>query len=635
MRVIIAEKPSLARAIVDGLRLRAEKRDGYMQADGMCVTWVFGHILELEDASAYNPEWKRWTDKTLPIRVRDWQYRVTEPKQMGVIADLLKRASEVVHAGDPDREGQLLVDEVLHHLRWRSKTLRLLLNATDGASVRKAWESMRPNSEFQPLYRAGLCRQRADWLVGINGTRAATVLATTNGAMVPIGRVMTPTLALVVRRDRAIEGFVPQDFWRICIDVQTSTGQRARLVHDPVEHITDKALAAAIARRMDGAVVDLKVEREKKSERPPLPWHLGEYQRAMQKRFGLRLSQSLEILQSLYEKSLVSYPRTDCRYLPSEQKDQAIPIALALYQGSLQDWQVAAMERNKELLRPKDWIYDSAKVEEHHGIVPTGATPKPGSLSDNERRCFDAVVEHFCKTLLPSHEYLQTTISTTDDEGRVFRATHSESLNWDRSWRSLTPRKQEGEDREGGGQSLAGIEPGRAMVVGTDLAAGKTTPPEHYTEASLAQDMESVAKYATHEKIKARLKETSGIGTAATRSAIIDKLKRYGMIEEFKKSSKGKSQAMLRSTPFGREVVDAVPASLSDPALTATWEEALNMIAKGQYSDTDFMDKIDDYVERIVVALRALAQDKKIRSTPPESRQPHSQARSRSTRRAA
>lgn len=614
MKVVIAEKPSLGRAIAEGLGMRFQASDGVLRSPDLAITWVFGHILELADAHEYDSKWKSWSAQTLPIKIEQWRYKVSEPKQLRIIADLLRQADEVIHAGDPDREGQLLVDEVLHYLKWKGPTKRLLLNATDAASVRKAWQAIKPNSDFEPLYRAGLCRQRADWLVGINCTRAATLLASNNGSLIAVGRVMTPTLALVVQRDRSIEGFEQREFWKVAADLQTDCGQRVRLVHDPAEHIFDKSIASAIARSVQGQTVSLQVKQEKKTERPPLPWHLGDYQRAMQKRFGLKLAQSLQILQGLYEKKLVSYPRTDCRYLPEEQKDQAVPIAKGLYGLSLQDWQVRAMRHNEARLAPKSWIYDNSKVAEHHGIIPTGMSPKGVDLSETERKCFDAIVEHFCKTLLPNYEYLQTTVSFTDDAARVFQASAQQPLNWDESWKCLIPKDEQEQAK------LPPIKGRSARVLGTELISGKTTPPAYYTEATLAQDMEAVAKYATDERIKARLKETSGIGTAATRSAIIEKLKRYGMIEEFKKSEKGKAQAFIRSTVFGRQVIDAMPKSIKDAALTATWEEALNMMAQRQYNDADFMSKIDHYVDRLIENMRALPPQKRV-SEPPSVRE--------------
>lgn len=614
MRLVIAEKPSLGRAIAEGLgrKFTNAANGGALESGDLVITWVFGHILELSSAEAYNPKWKSWRQEDLPIKIDNWLYEVKEPKQLKIIANYLKQADEVVHAGDPDREGQLLVDEVLQYLKWRGATLRLLPHATDAVSIKKAWAGMKSNNDFKPLFHAGLCRQRSDWLVGINGTRAATQLATTNGALVPIGRVMTPTLSLVVQRDLEIENFVAKEFWKVAADVKTECGHTVRLTHDPKERIHDKALATQLAKSLQGRTVQLLVTKEKRQEKSPLPWHLGDFQREMQKRFGWKLAESLQVLQHLYEKKLVSYPRTECRYLPEEQAGEATQIAMRHAGMALKDAKLGAFERIKSQLKPKPWVYDNKKVAEHHGIIPTLVVPDAGKVGDKEMRAWAAIVEHFCKTLLPNYEYLETTIAFEADGGRTFALSGKAALNWDDSWRCLEPRPEDAQ--------LPAVRSNSGRVVGTELIVGKTTPPDSYTEASLSGDMESVAKYATDERIKAKLKETSGIGTAATRAPTIEKLKRYGMIEEFKKSAKGKSVAHIRSTTFGRQVIGAMPTSLKDAALTATWEDALSMIAGNTYSTDDFMTKIDGYVDRVVQAMRALPAAKRISEAPRQGR---------------
>lgn len=597
MRLVIAEKPSLGRAIAQALPGRAEPvRKGEQAVALRCgevtVTWAFGHLLEMAAPEAYDPRYKRWSVQDLPIVPQQWQLVEKEPAQLRVIAGLLKQAREVIHAGDPDREGQLLIDEILQHLGWRGPTKRLLLNATDEDSVRKAWAALQSNERFAPLFQAALCRQRADWLIGMNASRAATLLLTQANQLVPVGRVMTPTLALVVARDRAIECFVEQTFYKLVATVRTTDGKQLELEYDPEPHLFDRALAQQLAAALQGQRVRLSVQSRKAQERAPLPWHLGDFSRVMQKRLGLTLARSLAVLQSLYEKQLASYPRTDCRYLPAEQKPQACAV---LKKTVLQ----ALPEKGRQVLsleadwKAKDYIYDSSKVAEHHGLVPTGKLPQAGALSREEEVAWQALVEHFARTLLPHHEYIETTVGF-EAQGCAFARKARTSLNWEQSWRLFDDRPEE--------VALPKLaDAAQAVIESVRLQEGKTTPPQRYTEATLAADMEAAAKFATDERIKARLKETSGIGTAATRAAIIEKLKAKGMLAVIKK---GKT-AELVSTPFGREVVDAMPRALVDVGLTAAWEEALNEMAAGRYEPEEFMRRVLVLLEKILQQMRA------------------------------
>lgn len=596
MRVVIAEKPSLGRSIAEGIGARFEPvRDGNqvvaLKSSNVTVTWAFGHILEMAPPQHYDERLAKWRLEDLPIVPKHWALVEKVPQQLKVIRGLLRKANEVVHAGDPDREGQLLIDEILHYVGWRGKTLRMLPHATDPQSIRKAWGKLEPNERYQPLYEAALCRQRADWLVGMNASRAATLLLTAQNQLVPIGRVMTPTLALVVRRDREIESFVSRPFWAVVAHCRTSSGQQLDLVHDPQPHIFDRAQAARLARSLKGRAVVLSVATKEVVERAPLPWHLGDFQRAMQKMHGMNLQRSLDVLQSLYEKQLVSYPRTECRYLPEEQKGDAVRILSATLQQALPAPEASAVQALREQWRPKDYIYDNAKVAEHHGIVPTGKVPKEGSLTPQEHAAWVAVVRHFAKTLLPHHRYEETEVSF-EHEGARFVLKGKRSLNMAQSWRVLEPVND---------ALLPSVADGeQALVEQVGLKEGKTTPPQRYTEASLAADMEAIAKYVTDERIKAKLKETSGIGTAATRAAIIEKLKQKGMLQTRKEGR----AACIVSTPFGREVVDALPATLTDPGLTAVWEEALQQIAQSQYDAGMFMQRIEHTVTRLIARFR-------------------------------
>ncbi|MCX8016297.1 MAG: DNA topoisomerase [Rhodocyclaceae bacterium] len=595
MRLIIAEKPSLGRSIAQALQqsfkpIKRGDQTVALQGQDCTITWVFGHILELAQPHEYDARYKRWSTQDLPILIQDWKLVAKEPAQLKLIGQLLRRADEVVHAGDPDREGQLLIDEVLQHLGWRGKTLRLLPHATDEQSLRKAWSRLQPNEKFRPLYEAALCRQRADWLVGINASRAATLLLTSANQLVPLGRVMTPTLALVVQRDRAIENFRPQTFWRVAVRVRDEAGHTAELLYDPQPHLLDRAKAEQILKALKpGSTAVLHVRTRRAQERAPLPWHLGDFQRAMQQACGTTLQQSLQILQHLYEQQLVSYPRTDCRYLPEEHKASAVALLLKTLPALGQ--QAAPVRALQASLQPKDYIYDNRKVAEHHGLVPTGKVEGLQQLTALQQRAYCLIVQHYAKTLLPHHDYEETELQL-QAAGVEFGAKGRRSLNWTSSWRLFEPLKEE---------MLPPFAHGCTVwLQAAELKQGTTTAPQRYTEATLAADMEAVAKYVTDERIKARLKETSGIGTAATRAAIVEKLKEKGMLQT---QRKGKT-AELISTPFGRQVVDAVPRILTDVGLTAAWEEALEAVAQQRYDAKEFIERVQRMVASLVQRMR-------------------------------
>lgn len=591
-RVIVAEKPSLARAIAAGIDGPRQSFDGYIRVGDTIITHCFGHLYELADPGSYNPEWKKWSLETLPITLQRDRWRlIPRPDakaQIGVIAKLLSNAKSVVNAGDPDREGQMLVDELLEELGWTGPTQRLLLHDTTPASVRKALASMKPNVEFAALYEAAKCRARADWLVGMNLTRAASQKM---GLTASMGRVQTPALALVVRRDLAIEGHTSSAFYTLAADAANGY-DTITLTHD-TEHdrITDKALADGLAARLKGQTVNVSVTEKTITENAPMPHKLATFQKEAEARFGWTVAKALKALQAAYEQQLVSYPRTDCAYLPEEQARLAVPSVVRIL-GAGHFPQVKPLAAH---LAPSGRVYDDKKVEQHHGLTPTSRLPDAGTpATDDAYRAWLIVTEQFIKSLLPAYRATVKEASFIF-EGRLFKATGEEPTNLAQSWRALEPKK--GRDGEpilplrtalGHGQSA----PSRVTAVA--VKQGKTTPPKPYTEATLVADMSAVHKFVDDPKIKGLLKENAGIGTPATQGSIIETLKQRGYLE-LTTMGRGK-KLYLRSTRFGRYLIANMPRVLSDPGVTALWEEQLNAIAAGGASAEDFMARIDKYI---------------------------------------
>lgn len=589
MRLFIAEKPSLARAIAGGLGKITDKSDNHIEVGRDWITWCYGHILELAAPEAYDPAYARWSLEALPITVpRDGWKLVVKPDakaQFNAIGKLLRMADEVVNAGDPDREGQMLVDEVLEAHRWAGKTSRILIANTTPDGVRSAMKKLQPNADFRPLFEAAMCRSRADWLVGMNLTRAASKRI---GPMTSIGRVQTPTLALVVQRDLAIEGHTSTNYYPLHAHVQTTQGGFVA-VHDPKEgRITDPKEAKAIAAALTGTTVPLTMVNKQERVNAPLPFELSSFQSAAEDAYGWGAKESLEVLQSLYEKQLVTYPRTACPYLPAEFAGIARRMAEAIIAtGMLPPGADALLPH----MAPKPSIYDDAKVEEHHGVIPTLRMPGddlPPKLRDGWR----LVARRFLQTLLPNLVKDVTEVFFSHEE-RKFTSRGEVLVNHAESWMALEPPKEKREDVPP--LSLRGpVTKGDVRQV--DIKTGKTAPPKRYTEASLIADMKSVGKFVDDPKLKAILKETSGIGTAATHAAIIETLK---MRQYVTLVGKGKAKQIV-STPFGRYVINNLPKALRDPGITAAWEDMLEKIAKGAADPGSFMAKIEAYVAKYV-----------------------------------
>lgn len=582
MRLFIAEKPSLAKAIAANFAAQMQK-NGYIEVSGNdAVAWCYGHMLESLKPEEYDKKWSTWSLDNLPIHVDDWRLkpRKDAEKQLKVLGELLKKATVVINAGDPDREGQLLVDEVLNYYGWKGKTLRLLLNATDRESVDKAIKSMRSNTEFRNLSEAALCRSKADWLVGMNLTRAATKTFGKD-KLVSVGRVQTPTLSLVVKRDLEIENFKPQTFYTLVAEVKT-TGGTVKMEHAPKEdRIVDRKIATALADSLKGKTVALSVERKKSRELAPMPYMLATFQKDAEKLLGMGAQEALDTLQQLYEAQVTSYPRTDHEGLPPEQASNALKIASAVINAGF----VKEAKGLIPLMQPSKRIYSLPKDAEHHGLVPTGK--KPGNLPAKLMKAYELVCRRFVLGLLPDYEFEETTASFVHEK-RKFACSGEVPLNAAKSWRALEPKKT--------APLLLNGAPKEGKVLDVAVGTGKTTPPKPYTEATLIADMRSVAKFVTDPKLKAILKDTSGIGTAATQAGVIETLKKRGFIETSRKK--------LVSTGFGREVIAKMPKAMTDPGVTAAWEDALGLIASGKYQPQDFMTRTALFVSSQLSRLR-------------------------------
>lgn len=581
MRLFIAEKPNLAKAIANGLG-NGRTDSGCIRCGHDVVTWCFGHMLELAWPQDYKPEYSQWRREHLPIIPDQWQYKVRKDaaKQLAIIGSLLREADSVVNAGDPDREGQLLVDEVLEHCGYRGPVARIWLASLDDLSVKKALEKLSDNAVHAPLRDAARARSLADWLVGINATRAMTIKGREGGRSetLSLGRVQTPTLALVVARDREIASFKPVDFFVLRAALAHAAGEftatfvpaETQAGLDASGRLVDFTQVAAVLERVNGAEgVVAESLRENKSKAAPLPHSLSSLQKAASAQLGMSAQEVLDIAQSLYERKLTTYPRTDCRYLPGEQFDGAAAVLAAL--STLPGLEQIAGTADVSL---KSAAWNTQKVTAHHAIAPTGELP-PDDLKAAERDLYLMIATAFCLQFHPPMRYeaRKITVNLADTRWEVTGRRMA-----DAGWTAFS-RDEEDEQEEA---SLPPVEQGDAVTCRTvESVRKKTSPPSRYSEGTLIEAMANVHRFVGDADAKATLRETKGIGTEATRAKVLETLKERGYLALDKKS--------IISTPLGREIIDLTPPALKDPITTAEWESRLEAIAQGKETLDDFL----------------------------------------------
>ncbi len=596
-RLFLCEKPSQGRDIARVLGANG-KGDGCLRGSGITVTWCFGHLLEMASPEGYGEQYKRWSLDSLPILPEHWRLEVKKDarKQFRIIKTLLGDASEVVIATDADREGETIAREVLQLCRWQGPLSRLWLSAMNEASIRKALAELRPGEQTQPLYWAGLGRARADWLVGMNLTRAYTVIGRAQGhdGLLSVGRVQTPTLRLVVDHDRAIESFRSVPYWDVLVDFTSEHGRfRARWI--PHESITDtegrcideraaRNLAQGLAGKQ-GIVADIETKRHR--EPPPLPYDLGTLQQEADRRFGLGAQEVLDKVQALYEThKAVTYPRTDCPYLP-ESMLQDVPTVLEALCQSDSDF-TAVVESVDMSLRSRAW--NDSRITAHHAIIPTTAPADISRMSDSELQVYDLIRRRYLSQFHHAHEYDRTRVSVSVED-ELFQATGRRVLI--KGWKSLyaSTRQDAGEDVDD--QELPQMDKSAAYSVATaEVVAKQTKPPARFTEGTLIAAMKNAGRLINDERLRKVLKATSGIGTDATRGGIIKTLLDRGFLVKRKKH--------LYSTDTARALIDALPAPVKDPGTTALWEQALDEIAQGRGNLDEFVRRQAEWVSQLV-----------------------------------
>ena len=602
MILYIAEKPSLGRALAEVLPKPHHKGEGFIRlGNGDVVSWCIGHLLEQAQPDAYDPAFKQWRREHLPIIPREWKLEAKAKTrgQLAVLKKLLKEADAIVHAGDPDREGQLLVDEVISFCgvpaTRREAVRRCLISDLNPAAVRRALDSLRPNRDFVPLSVSALARSRADWLYGINMSRLCTIAGRSQGyqGVLSVGRVQTPVLGLVVRRDREIDAFEPRSYYEVLALLQTEGGERFKAKWQPSDacqpwqdeegRVLSRALAENVIRRITGQPGRvLRAERQRQRQAPPLPYNLSALQIDAARRFGLSAQQVLDTCQALYERhKLITYPRSDCRYLPEEHFSQAGAVTGALARVCPE---LAPALAGADLAR-RGKAWDDKKVEAHHAIIPTARTMDGDRLSATERHIYHLIARQYLAQFYPHWQYDDRQLEIEIAGGRFLARARQQVAP---GWKALfaKPDQREPEEDPELQAALPELREGDELLcLEGELLDKLTQPPRYFTDATLLSAMTHIARYVTDPGLKKILRETDGLGTEATRAGIIELLFGRGFLR--------REGRQIRATEAGRQLIASLPEAASTPDMTARWEAALDAISRKEGSYQAFMAELE------------------------------------------
>lgn len=618
MKLFLCEKPSQGRDIAAVLGA-TEKKGGYLSGSGVAVTWGFGHLLEQASPDVYGEQFgKPWRADVLPVLPTQWQMQIKpESKaQFEVIRALLRQADSVVIATDADREGEVIAREILDYCHYQGHVERLWLSALDEASVRAALAAIKPGHETYPYYLAGLGRSRADWQIGMNLTRLYTVKARDSGYgnVLSVGRVQTPTLNLIVERDRHIAGFVPMPFFVVTLALASNQQAfqaqwvPAAAYCDEEKRCIQQGIAQQVAQlcQQAGIASVTEIETKRETVSAPLPFDLGTLQQQCSKRWGLGAKQVLDIAQALYEThKATTYPRTDCGFLPTSMLSEVPAVFSALVKSDTAISTVLARLQPGFVSR----AWNDKKITAHHGIIPTKQPCDLGKMSEVERQVYQLIRQHYLAQFLPVYEQDATRVSLLCG-GQLFKTRGTIVVV--PGWKVLFEKELEGDEaqEDTDNAQLPPLQQGtQCQATGATVKPLQTKPPEHYTEGTLIAAMKNAAQFVTDPRLKKILKENAGLGTEATRAGVIETLLARGFI-----TKKGKS---LRAAVVAAELMDVLPMPLKDPGMIALWEQALDDIAEGKMSLEDFMAKQSAWTAQLVEKGRQQAINITVPPSPP------------------
>lgn len=575
---------------------------GYMEGNGYCVTWTFGHLCELKEPSDYTPMWRHWSLSRLPMIPPKFGIRVKNDqgvqRQFEVISRLIEQCDEIINCGDAGQEGELIQRWVMQKAGCRKPVKRLWVSSLTDEAIIEGFAKLRPQEDLETLYTAGLCRAIGDWLLGMNATRLYTGKYAARGQILSVGRVQTPTLALVVSRQKEIEKFVPKDSW----ELRTKYRDTVFIFTGPAFETEEKGRLALEA--LAGQPLEIsEVSKKRGKEAPPRLFDLTSLQVEANKKFGMTAEETLRTAQSLYEKKLTTYPRVDTTYLPDDvyPKCPGILRALKPYASLTSKVTAAALKKNKK-------VFDNSKVTDHHAIIPTGQ-PLPPGLSMEEKRIFHTIALRFIACFYPDSVFEQTTVQAKSGKSE-FKATGR--VIKEKGWKEVYEDKREGSKNKDGQDSAnasdASILPvfkkGESGPHAPFLAKKTTQPPKYYTEGTLLKAMETAGSTVEDEELREALK-ANGIGRPSTRAAIIETLKRRGYIVQDRKS--------LKATPAGVELIGLIHEELLKSAkLTGIWEGRLRQIERGEYKADEFIEQLKKMVVQITESVMRDPENRRI-----------------------
>ncbi|ROV61948.1 DNA topoisomerase III [Vibrio ponticus] len=611
-RLFIAEKPSLGRAIAAALPGPKKNEQGFIRCgNGDVVTWCIGHLLEQVEPDVYDERYKKWNLNDLPIVPEQWQLRPRKSasKQLTVVRKLLKESAQIIHAGDPDREGQLLVDEVLDYCKVsqskKQSAQRLLISDLNLPAVKRAIGSMRSNRDFIPLSVSALARSRADWLYGMNMSRAYTLLGQKAGyqGVLSVGRVQTPVLGLVVRRDEEIENFVPRDYFSLhalipyhgefgAFDIRAKwqPSDACKPWQDEEGRVLNRKLVENVASRIANQPAKVTESQQKQTKQAaPLPYSLSALQIDVAKRYGMSAQQVLDTCQSLYEKhKLITYPRSDCRYLPQEHYAQASSVCQAIAHNAKE--MSAAVNGADLALKSKAW--NDKKVDAHHAIIPTPKQASVNGLSGNEMKVYQMIARQYLMQFYPPAVYAEAKL-VFDIAGGVFVAKGRQLVA--AGWKALMGKA---DDDDAGVDNVPPLAEGTVLTCREgEIKQHQTEPPKHFTEATLLQAMTGIARFVEDKELKKILRETDGLGTEATRAGILDTLFKRQLL-----TRQGKS---ILSSPAGRGLIHALPNESTYPDMTANWEHQLQGMAERNHAYQPFMQALQERITNLMTQVKS------------------------------
>ena len=593
--LVLAEKPSVGRDIARVLKSNANK-GAYIEGNKYVITWALGHLVGLQDPESYDEKYKTWSMETLPMLPKHMKLTVLKKtsKQFYEVKKLLTRndIDEIVIATDAGREGELVARWIIEKVGVKKPIKRLWISSQTDKAILEGFRNLKPGSEYENLYKAAVCRAEADWIVGLNATRALTCKY---NAQLSAGRVQSPTLAMIVNREEEIKNFKPKTFYTINAKNKDISFQWTN--KDNNLRIFDEDFANKLVNKIkdkDAKIVSI-TETPKKKFSPAL-YDLTELQRDANKIWGYSAKQTLSIMQRLYENhKILTYPRTDSRYISS---DIVATIPERLRAISTGEYRLAASEILKNKINSNKSFVDNSKVSDHHAIIPTEQKPNLSNLSAEERHVYDLVVKRFLSVLMPPFEYIQTNIKA-DINGEIFVAKGKVIKS--KGWKALYDKdysEDDSKDDDLKDQVLPKINQGDVInITKIELNKGETKPPSRFNEGTLLSAMENPQKYVNVNKEAAKtLNETGGLGTVATRADIIEKLFNSFVIEK-----RGKE---IVPTSKGKQLIDLVPNELKSPLLTAKWEKRLEGISKGKDNPNAFIKEMKNYAVALVEAVK-------------------------------